>query len=174
VGGLLTSIFWTKTIPGPVVSTAGITIQAGAGAAIALLLVMATYVLAHTLKPFEVLEREFRAILGHLSRRQIVWIAALSGAAEEVVFRGTMQPLLAGLWGPVPGLIVTSLVFGLLHYVPDRVFLPWTIFATLVGFICGGLFMVSGSILAPVVTHTLLNAINLELIVNGDRRRAVT
>jgi membrane protease YdiL (CAAX protease family) len=167
--GLMTAVFWTKTVPGAVRTPGGILAQIGFGAAVAIALVLVTYVLARTLKPFEVLEREFRAILGNLSRRDIVWIAALSGAAEEFVFRGTLQPWLAGAWSPVAGLVVTSLVFGLLHYVPDRVFLPWTAFATIVGFICGGLFLASGSVIAPVVTHILLNAINLELIVN-DRR----
>jgi membrane protease YdiL (CAAX protease family) len=170
VAGLLTSFLWQKTIPGPNPSLKRVALEIGSGAAVALVLVLVTYVLARTLKPFTVLAREFRAILGHLSRRDIMWIAALSGAAEEVVFRGTLQPWLSGLWGPAAGLIVTSVVFGLLHYVPDRAFLPWTIFATIVGFICGGLFLAFGSVVTPIVTHTLLNAINLELIVNGDRR----
>jgi len=70
------------------------------------------------------------------------------------------------------GLIVTSVVFGLLHYVPDRVFLPWTVFATIVGFICGGLYQATHSVVAPIVAHTLLNAINLTLIVNGEPKPA--
>jgi membrane protease YdiL (CAAX protease family) len=171
VGGLLTSIFWTKTITTEPWSPRGLLIDVAAGAAIALVLVLVTYVLARAVKPFELLEREFRTILGHLSHRQIIWIAVLSGAAEELLFRGTLQPWLTGLWGAPAALVVTSLVFGLLHFVPDRVFLPWTIFATVVGFLCGGLFQVFGSVIPPAVAHTLLNAINLELIVNGGRRR---
>lgn len=168
--GLLTSIFWTKTITSEPGSTRGIVIDVGVGAAVALMLVLVTYVLARAVKPFELLEREFRAILGHLSHREIIWIAVLSGAAEELVFRGTLQPWLTGLWGPPAALVVTSLVFGLLHFVPDRVFLPWTAFATVVGFICGGLYQVFDSVIPAIVTHTLLNAVNLELIVNGGRR----
>jgi membrane protease YdiL (CAAX protease family) len=171
VAGLLTSIFWTDTIPGATSSSTGILVEIGTGAAVAVVLVLVTYVLARVVKPFEMLAREFQAILGHLSRRDIMWIAALSGAAEEVVFRGTLQPWLAGMWGDVAALVVTSLVFGLLHYIPDRVFLPWTVFATVVGFICGALFITFGSVIAPAVTHTLMNAINLELIVDRDRRR---
>jgi membrane protease YdiL (CAAX protease family) len=168
--GILTSILWTRTLPGEVRGVAGILTQVGVGTAVALTLVLVTYALARTLKPFELLEREFRTILGHLSRRDIAWIAVLSGAAEEMLFRGMLQPWLSGMWGPTAGLVATSFVFGILHYVPDRVFLPWTLFATVVGFICGGLFMASGSVIAPVVAHTLLNAVNLELIVNGRRR----
>jgi membrane protease YdiL (CAAX protease family) len=172
VAGILACFFWQETIPGPNPTLKRFALEIGLGVAVALVLVLVTYVLARTLKPFTVLAKEFRAILGHLSRRDIMWIASLSGAAEEVVFRGTLQPWLGGLWGPAAGLIVTSLVFGLLHYVPDKAFLPWTIFATVVGFICGGLFLAFGSVVTPIVTHTLLNAINLELIVNGDRREA--
>jgi membrane protease YdiL (CAAX protease family) len=171
VAGLLASIFWTKTLPGPSKAVVQVLEEVGLGAVIALILVLVTYVLARTVKPFEVLEKEFRIILGDLSRRDIVWIAFLSGGAEELVFRGTLQPWLAGLWGPSEALVATSLVFGLLHYVPDRVFLPWTIFATVVGFICGGLFLATQSPVAPAVTHMLLNAINLGLIVNGPPLR---
>lgn len=169
--GLVTAILWTRTIPGGTRNATRLLAEIGVGAAVAAVLVMVTYVLARRVKPFELLADEFRAILGHLSRRQILWIAVLSGAAEECLFRGALQPWLAGMWGPVGGLVVTSLVFGMLHYVPDRVFLPWTVFATVVGFICGGLFVVFDSVVAPIVTHTMLNAINLELIVNDDRAR---
>src|SRR5262245_14009502 len=170
LAGLLASLFWTKTIPGSFTSAEAAAVEVAAGAAVALVLVAATYALERSLKPFELLAREFRAILGHLSRRQIIWIAMLSGAAEELVFRGTMQPWLTTLWGPPAALVATSLVFGLLHFVPDRVFLPWTAFATVVGFICGGLYQTFDSVIPPIVTHTLLNAVNLELIVNGGRR----
>jgi uncharacterized protein len=172
VAGLLTSILWTKTLTTEPWSARGIVVDIVAGAVTALVLVLVTYLLARTMKPFEVLEREFRTILGHLSHGQIIWIAVLSGAAEELLFRGTLQPWLTGLWGPSAALVVTSLVFGLLHFVPDRVFLPWTVFATVVGFICGGLFDVFGSVIPPAVTHMLLNAINLELIVNGGKGRS--
>jgi membrane protease YdiL (CAAX protease family) len=170
VGGVLLAVFWTKTIPGPVIPLSQLMTEIAVSTGVALALVGVTYLLARTLKPFEVLEREFRAILGHLSLREIVWIAILSGAAEEIVFRGAVQPWISGLWSEAAGLVVTSLVFGLLHYVPDRVFLPWTIFATAVGFICGGLYQVFDSVVAPVVTHTLLNAVNLALIVHGEPR----
>jgi len=100
VAGLLTSIFWTHTIPGSIRSFGQLAIEVAAGTIVALVLVAVTYVLARTLKPFELLEREFHAILGHLSQRGIIWIAILSGAAEELVFRGTIQPWLTGLWGP--------------------------------------------------------------------------
>ena len=168
--GILTSILWTGSLPGAAGTVKGALTQAGLGGIVALALVAVTYVLARTLKPFELLEKEFRTILGRLSRRETAWIAVLSGAAEEMLFRGTLQPWLASHWGPTAALVTTSVVFGALHYVPDRVFLPWTLFATVVGFLCGGLFMASGSVIAPVVTHTLLNAINLELIVTSTRR----
>lgn len=172
VGGLLLAVFWTRTIPGGDRSLSDVMVEVGIATGVALFLVGTTYLLARTIKPFELLAVEFRAILGHLSLREIVWIAILSGAAEEIVFRGTVQPWLTGLWGRTSGLVVTSVVFGLLHYIPDRAFLPWTIFATAVGFICGGLYHLFDSVIAPVVTHTLLNAINLALIVHvGPRPR---
>jgi uncharacterized protein len=172
--GLLLAIFWTGSIPGPSRPASQWLVEIGVGAAIALVLVGVTYVLGRTLRPFRMLARQFEEILGQLSHRQIIWIAALSGAAEEVAFRGTLQPWLGSLLGPVPGLVITVLIFGMLHFVPDRIFVPWTVFALVVGLICGVLFLHYESVVAPVIAHALLNAINLELIVNGaGRDRAV-
>ena len=118
-------------------------------------------------KPFELLAREFRAILGHLSHRQIIWIAILSGAAEELVFRGTLQPWLTGLIGPTaaldrdeprlrpPSLRARPRVPPVDH-LRDRGRLHLR--RPLPGLRLGD---------PADVAHTLLNAINLELIVES-------
>lgn len=104
----------------------------------------------------EELARAFGAVLGPLSLRACVVLALLSGVAEEAFFRGALQPLL--------GWLAASLVFGLVHFVPRREFLPWTGFALAAGFLLGGLFEATGNLLAPVVAHTLVNAVNLRFL----------
>ena len=70
-------------------------------------------------------------------------------------FRGALQPR-AGLW-------IAGLLFGLVHLVPKAVFLPWTAFAILSGWVLGWLFEATGSLLAPIAAHMVVNGINLPL-----------
>jgi membrane protease YdiL (CAAX protease family) len=52
-------------------------------------------------------------------------------------------------------------VFGLLHTGPDRRFLVWTAFALAMGLVLGGLALVTGGVLAPALTHFVVNFHNL-------------
>ena len=55
-----------------------------------------------------------------------------------------------------------SLVFGLLHYPVVEELRPWTVFAIVAGLVFGTLAAWSGSLLAPVVAHLLINWLNLK------------
>ncbi len=99
------------------------------------------------------LEDGFRAVLGRRTAAEVLALALLSGTAEEIFFRGAMQPRL--------GLIVASVLFGAVHFIPRRAFLLWTPFAIAVGFLLGWLYESTGSIYAPIATHVTINAINL-------------
>jgi membrane protease YdiL (CAAX protease family) len=104
----------------------------------------------------EALARAFGEVLGRLSVFECLVLAALSAVAEEAFFRGALQPLL--------GWLATSLVFGLVHFVPRREFLPWTGFALLAGLLLGGLFEATGNLVAPVIAHATVNAVNLRFL----------
>jgi membrane protease YdiL (CAAX protease family) len=107
----------------------------------------------------EALARELAAMIGKRSIRDCIVLALASGLVEEALFRGVLQPRL--------GLLVASLLFGLAHLVPRRELLPWAGFAIAMGFMLGGLFIATGNLVAPVVTHVGLNAVNLKRL--GDR-----
>jgi membrane protease YdiL (CAAX protease family) len=102
------------------------------------------------------LEQEFARILGPLSVFEVVLLALTSSVAEEAFFRGAMQPAL--------GFILTSLIFGLLHAGPSKTYLPWTAMALAMGFALGALYLLTGTLIAPVLCHFLINAINLRRI----------
>lgn len=104
----------------------------------------------------EDLARALAEILGPLSTRSCLLLAAASGVAEEALFRGALQPLL--------GLTVASVLFGLAHLVPRRELLPWTAFTLAAGFGLGALYAFTGNLLAPVVAHAGVNAVNLRLL----------
>jgi membrane protease YdiL (CAAX protease family) len=105
----------------------------------------------------ERLARAMAAVLGRLSVPDALLLALASGLAEEVFFRGALQPRV--------GWLAASLLFGCVHFVPRREFLPWTGFALAAGLIFAALFEVTGNLIAPVVAHVLVNAVNLPWLV---------
>ncbi len=103
----------------------------------------------------------FARILGPLPGSHAWALALLSGFGEEMFFRGMLQPAL--------GLVITSLLFGLVHFIPRREILPWTCFSIGAGFLLGWLFQFSGTLVAPIACHVLVNGINLGRITHGPR-----
>jgi uncharacterized protein len=84
---------------------------------------------------------------------ELAVIATLAGIGEEMLFRGVIQAAAAaeiggqrGLW---LGLLVASVLFGLLHCITPT----YAILAGLVGLYLGGLWLASGNLLTPVVAH---------------------
>ena len=99
---------------------------------------------------------ELARALGPLTLFECAALAALSGFAEEVFFRGALQPRL--------GWLVASAAFGLAHVAPRRALLPWTGFALVAGLLLGALFAATGNLVAPIAAHAAINAVNLRLL----------
>lgn len=102
--------------------------------------------------------------LGPLGPGSAVYLAMVSGFAEELCFRGALWPHL-GLYG-------TSILFGILHTVPSRALALYPLFAALAGLVFGLLRQRTGSIWPPVLAHALINGINLTVIGRLEGRRA--
>ena len=103
----------------------------------------------------EVSDELAAVVLQGTSPAGLVLISLLSAVGEEVLFRGVLLPLL--------GVVISSVIFGLLHVGPDRRYLLWTVWAVAVGFLFAGLYEWTGGLLAPVVAHALHNATTLLL-----------
>ena len=120
----------------------------------------------------------FAALLGPMSTGQIAVMAVTSAIGEELLFRGFFQQwlsdgLFTGAYGDWLGLIVASVVFGMVHVGPDReTFLPWTIMALVMGFALGGMYLYTGSLLAPTLCHFTINFLNLSQIAGRARAAA--
>ncbi len=76
---------------------------------------------------------------------------ALGGVGEEMLFRGVFQASFTSWWGVAWGLIVASVLFGLLHPIS----LPYVVVSTLLGFYLGAVWNRSGNLLTVIVAHTL-------------------
>ena len=106
------------------------------------------------------LERQLAELLGRLERHEIVALALLSGFAEELFFRGAVQ----GAWGWIPA----TVLFTLLHTGPGSTYRAWTAFAGVAGVALAGLMLWRGNLLAPVLAHVVVNAVNLDHLVHQE------
>lgn len=95
----------------------------------------------------------FAAVLGPISWKTALVLALLSGFAEEMLFRGAMQPTL--------GLIPTTIIFGLMHWPPRAELRAWTVLTTLLGLVFGLATEMSGHLTAAIVAHFVINFVNL-------------
>jgi membrane protease YdiL (CAAX protease family) len=115
------------------------------------------------------LARELALAIGPLTLAECAVLAALSGFAEEVFFRGALQTRI--------GWLAASVLFGLAHWAPRRALWPWTGFALCAGMLLGGLFAATGNLVAPITAHAAINAVNLRLLTRsagyaaGDSRK---
>ncbi len=99
------------------------------------------------------LEETLAEMLRGIEMPEVVVLALLSGFAEELFFRGAVQ----SAWGwPL-----ATALFALLHVGPGAAFRSWTLFAAVAGLAFAGLMLWRGNLLAPVVAHALVNAVNL-------------
>jgi len=135
-------------------------VSLGAGLAVAAAVIVATRVLVRRARWARDLHTGFRELLGPLSGAEIAVFALTSGIAEEMFFRGAMQPAL-GLWA-------TSVIFGLMHVGPIRKFWAWTLWAAVMGLVFGAIHEATGDLLGPVVAHILINYENLHFIERYD------
>jgi len=90
-----------------------------------------------------------------------VLIVGLAPVLEEWFFRGVLQQGVVARLGSVRGVALTSLLFALAHGGPGTSFPIWLAAAAgslLYGIAFGALRLASGSLLAPILLHTAVNA----------------
>lgn len=81
------------------------------------------------------------------------------GPAEELLVRGGIQGFLKRAWGPWPGIIGASALFGSLHYIGSGSgALAYVAFSFLLGCLLGYLYERTGNLVVPMVAHGGYNA----------------
>jgi membrane protease YdiL (CAAX protease family) len=83
-------------------------------------------------------------------------MALASGVGEELLFRGLLAPLL--------GVVLSAVVFGLLHQVRGPARWVWASWALLMGLLFGLVFVITGSLAGSVLAHVAINFANLRFI----------
>ncbi len=102
---------------------------------------------------------EFFAEIGfRFTPLRIIAMAIGAGICEELLFRGVLQPWLASFSPLIIAIIISNIVFGLLHM---RTLL-YALIAGGVGIYFGLLYAINGNLVAPIVAHALYDAVALE------------
>ena len=99
---------------------------------------------------------------GRLPIPGIMLLALASGIAEEIVFRGFLQPKV--------GIVIASVVFGLVHQCKGA--RMWSVFAIGAGFILGWVTIESGSLMPAMIAHSLNNFISIMLLYRRNSRES--
>ena len=85
----------------------------------------------------------------------VLSMALLAPVVEELMFRGAMQGYLMRRYSnPWIGIIVSALVFGLIHMNPQQV-----VYATLLGLVFGWIYYRTRSLLPVIAGHILNNSV---------------
>ena len=88
---------------------------------------------------------------------ELLLVSLLAGVGEELLFRGVLQPALAGPLGPWWALLAAALVFGVVHALS----VSYAVFATLMGLWLGALWTASGNLVVPIVAHAAYDFLTL-------------
>jgi uncharacterized protein len=115
------------------------------------------------------LEDSVRPLIGGWSIAQMAVISVLAGWGEEWFFRGLVQGELTVWTGPGPALALASVLFGLAHGVNRA----YAVAAGLVGAYLGALWILSGSLLTPIIAHAAYDFGALFCFLRMDREPPV-
>jgi membrane protease YdiL (CAAX protease family) len=111
--------------------------------------------------------QELGALVAGLSISELALLAVLAGISEEVLFRGVVQVGLARVLPEAGALATASVLFGLVHFASKT----YAILAGVMGLYLGALFLVQGSLVAPIIAHALYDF--MALIYVARRYRAL-
>ena len=91
---------------------------------------------------------------------KLIVLGMSAGIGEECLFRGVLQPVVEGWTSPLTAILLTGLIFGLLHALTPAYFILATILSIYFGFLVN----YTGNLLAPVLAHGLYDAIGFLLL----------
>ncbi|MGO8926145.1 MAG: lysostaphin resistance A-like protein [Limisphaerales bacterium] len=115
----------------------------------------------------QLMESLLRPLFGNWSVLQLFAISLCAGISEEAFFRGAIQGSLADRVGLGFALVLASVVFGAAHL------LTWTyaIIAAFIGAYLGLLWIWTGNLLAPMITHAVYDFVALVYFLKLHRSR---
>ncbi len=109
----------------------------------------------------EVVEEQVAPLFAGATSAQVALVALLAGVGEEAFFRGVLQESLSRVLPAAAALAIAGGLFGAAHWVTAT----YAALAPVVGLYLGTLFILSGNLLAPIVTHALYDLVAMMVLV---------
>lgn len=104
---------------------------------------------------YQFFEEDVFPMVRDASLLDIAVVASVAGFAEELLFRGMLQPRM--------GIAASSVLFGVLHG-PEAKLWPLALWATLMGALFGVMYRESENMAVPMLVHGLYDALALYAI----------
>jgi len=114
----------------------------------------------------------FDKLLGDAPSRILIALfgVTFAPAFEELLFRGLLQPVLVEAAGVLPGILITSAIFGAVHLAQNAFIWQSGVLIALVGFVLGTVRHISGSTRASAIVHAAYNSLPcLALLLTGGQ-----
>lgn len=140
--------------------------------AIGMLATLPMFVAFHVFRePRDIAVEVLGDILSRCRWDDMIFVGALAGFGEELLFRGVLQPWVAA-WSPLAAFFLVNIFFGLVHSVSPTYFL----LATVVGMYLSWLTYGVGepNLWRAIVAHGAYDAIAFSLIVREYRKKTRT
>ena len=114
----------------------------------------------------QLMESLLRPLFGNWSVLQLLVISLIAGISEEAFFRGAIQGSLADRVNVILALVLASALFGAAHLI------TWTyaIIAAFIGAYLGLLWIWTGNLLTPMITHAVYDFAALVYFLRVYRR----
>jgi membrane protease YdiL (CAAX protease family) len=139
---------------------AGALVSLGVGVCIGSMTVVASRAMVRRTAWARALHAALRPAVVGAGDASIAAMAVASAAAEEVLFRGLLVPIV--------GVVLSAILFGALHQLRGRARWGWMAWATLMGVLFGATFAATGSLAGPIVAHAMINGSNLRFLRDND------
>ncbi|RLA26097.1 MAG: CPBP family intramembrane metalloprotease [Gammaproteobacteria bacterium] len=94
-------------------------------------------------------------------------LAAIAGIAEEILFRGVIQPWIENSWGVMVGILASSVIFGLVHAVTALYFVMATAVSIYLGYYLD--YDNTRNLLTPIIIHGLYDFFAFVVILHSYR-----
>jgi len=134
----------------------------GAGVCLGAITIGATRALVRRARWARALHAALRPAVHGAGDGTLLALAIASGTGEELLFRGLLVPTV--------GVLVSSLVFGVLHQIRGPGRWGWIAWATIMGLLFAVVFVATGSLVGPLVAHVAINQANMRFLRDNDPR----
>lgn len=146
----------------------------GAAAALpplALMMVLTRWPIGPLRGTAEVVKKQIVPLFHGCSAWDLATVSLLAGLGEEALFRGLIHGAVAEYAGSIAGVVVASVLFGLVHCITPM----YVVMAGLIGAYLSLLWMATGNLLAPMVAHAVYDFFALVYLVRrfGEGRDGV-